>query len=88
MCLQIKMGYTLCSHVAYDLYILKCQPDNCEDPCDYKRMGIPDWVWSDTQEVGKCHFCMLEESDRREKRRRMNKLDLDREGDEAPQEKE
>jgi hypothetical protein len=83
------VGYTLCSHVAYDLHYIKCEvvdikceqvdvkpePVNDERLCAYTEC-TPTWVWSEKREKGKCHFCMLEESDAKKKRRRMRKLDL------------
>jgi hypothetical protein len=89
MCRQVKVGYTLCSHVAYDLHYIKCElvdikceqvdvkpePVNDERLCAYTEC-TPTWMWSDKREEGKCHFCMLEESDAKKKRRRMRKLDL------------
>lgn len=83
------MGYTLCPHVAYDLYIL-----HYSQPCRYKLTrqtsltntyhapkkppiacsdvanSAPDWAWSDTREVGKCHFCVMEEGDKKERKKR------------------
>jgi hypothetical protein len=81
MCQQIKQGYTLCPHVFCDLYIINCLSSHSGGCCEYKRMGIPDWAWGDTRMIDKCHFCMLEELDERDRRRGMRKLDLDLEGD-------
>jgi hypothetical protein len=89
MCQQVKMGYTLCSHVAYDLHYIKCElvdikceeiDIKCEQVNDERLCAYtectPTWVWSEKREQGKCHFCKLEESDAKKKRRRMRKLDL------------
>jgi hypothetical protein len=84
MCQQVKMGYTLCSHVAYDLHYIKCELVNikceCEQVNDEQLCAYtectPTWVWSEKRETGKCHFCKLEESDAKKKRRKMRKLDL------------
>jgi hypothetical protein len=82
MCQQVKTRQVDCPHVARDLYILKCPQDRCEQPCQYLLTGIPDWVWLETREEGKCHFCTLEEADVQEKDRgkrgALRRLDLER----------
>ena len=70
MCQQVKMGFTLCPHVAYDLYLISCPLSVEEKPCAFKRTNIPDIIWLETREVGKCHFCMLEEQDKMDRKRR------------------
>jgi len=64
------MGFTDCPHVAYDLYILPCAYVATKGRCTFKTTGIPDNVWLETREMGKCHFCMLEEQDRKDKIKR------------------
>jgi hypothetical protein len=42
---------------------------------------MPDLAWLETKEIGKCHFCMLQEQDEIERRWRrkqiLKRLDLD-----------
>jgi hypothetical protein len=71
MCQQVKMGYTLCPHVACDLYVLPCIQGDDQVLCMYKTTGdLNEYVWLETREIGKCLFCMLEESDKKEKRKK------------------
>lgn len=73
MCQQIKMRFVDCSHIACDLYIIHCDDVKRGLSCTYQTTGIPDWRWSDTQEMGKCHFCTMEDKDQKKKRRRVRK---------------
>jgi hypothetical protein len=81
MCQQLKMGYTDCPHVACDLQILKCSLAIKKRSCTFKRTNIPDIVWLETQEVGKCHFCILEGGDKKLEKERakraLRSLDLE-----------
>jgi hypothetical protein len=70
------MGYTLCPHVAYDLHYIECEQDDCKNPCTFRATGIPECVWLKKRELGKCHFCLLEDSDAKRKMRRLRKLDF------------
>jgi hypothetical protein len=71
MCRQVKMGFTDCPHVALDLTYLYCKRYKSNYPCRFDKEGIPDIVWEETKEVGKCHFCMLEEADARKTAKEM-----------------
>jgi hypothetical protein len=64
------MGYTGCPRVAYDLRILKCSLAVNEGSCTFKCTNIPDIVWPEPQEVGKCRFCILEEEDKKMEKER------------------
>lgn len=79
---QVKTRHVDCSHVARDLYILECPQSSCEQPCQYISTGIPNWVWLETREEGRCHVCTLKEADANEKDRKrgdaLRRLDLDR----------
>jgi hypothetical protein len=67
MCQQVKMQFTDCPHVARDLDII---PYANLTTCRFKTTQTPDYVWHKQREPGKCHFCILEDEDKKEKRKR------------------
>ena len=64
------MGFTDCEHVTCDLYIIPCPAATANKPSTFKLTGLPDTVWLETSEEGKCHFCMLEYLDAKNKIKR------------------
>jgi hypothetical protein len=62
---------------------MSCHLASSNEECDFTRTGMPDLAWFETKEIGKCHFCMLQEQDEMERRWRrkqiLKRLDLDAE---------
>jgi hypothetical protein len=86
MCQQIKKDYAHCLHVYSDVMTLPCALFSAELPCTFMTTDIPEIMWLETREPGKCFWCVKNEEDRKVEKDRKKRVRqrLDVAGDEEP----